>query len=690
MRIWLWAWVLLAASPGVAAPCSAGGVVHAAEIEHRRGDFRFWVAAEPAFVIRHEVPAIWPSTAPGADDTRWRYWLHDVQADRRRGADAIYSEHVYEPRSSSLLGEAGRFQIAFNPEYQRLLIHRVEIRRDGRWHDRLMPERISLARRETGFEQDLADGRVTALIVLDDVRVQDIVRMSYTVVGSNPILTGQTSDWSRLGWVNPQLDGYLRVLFDPGTVPKIHRENGAPDPVIRNGEHAVEVLLHAHAGPAIVNEQSYPVWYQPYPLAQVTQSRGWADVVAWATPLYPPVETLPAGLEAQVAAWQQIADPHDRLKAVLRTVQDEVRYFGVEMGENTHRPVAPGITWQRRYGDCKDKAYLLVALLHRLGFEAAPALVSMDRGRAVADYAPTAAAFDHVVVRTEVDGQVLWVDPTMTQQGGDLSDIDLSQYGVALQIAAGVDRLAVIEPATDPDNSISTVERFLYDEGGKDVELTISTTYRGVSADYARRTLASERPQDISRRYADYYRKRYGELSVIDGPQLDDDRERNVLTMTETYALKSPFENEGGAVQALDVYGESLQGISALPESVVRNGPLGFAIKPAVFRHEVKIEVPEAWDAAFVNEELKYASPVFSYARDLDIEDGGVNLVYEMKVDQADVMPEQVPAHLRELRQARDSLSMRLRFQTPMQLNQQEREQRLEALLKDALGGETP
>ena len=38
------------------------------------------------------------------------------------------------------------------PEFQRLTIHKVEVRRDGRWENRLVPERISLAQREDEFE----------------------------------------------------------------------------------------------------------------------------------------------------------------------------------------------------------------------------------------------------------------------------------------------------------------------------------------------------------------------------------------------------------------------------------------------------------------------------------------------------------------------------------------------------------
>ncbi|HZV22859.1 MAG TPA: DUF3857 domain-containing protein, partial [Luteimonas sp.] len=156
----------------------------AGKTEYVRGDFRFSVGPAPGFVAAREMPAQWDPKAPGADDTVWRVWLYDNQVDRRRGQDLDYVDYAFQPRSAANLGDAGRFQIEFNPEYQRLTLHRVALRRNGAWEDRLIPDKISLARRETDFENDLYDGRVTAMIVLDDVRIDDVVRITYTVTGS--------------------------------------------------------------------------------------------------------------------------------------------------------------------------------------------------------------------------------------------------------------------------------------------------------------------------------------------------------------------------------------------------------------------------------------------------------------------------------------------------------------------------
>lgn len=652
--------------------------------EHASGGFSFAVAPVPAYVIEREVPSIWDEAAPGAKESKWRYWLYDIQADRRRGHDITYVDYAYEAKSTSLLGEAGRFQIRFNPEYQKLAIHKVRVRRAGIWMERLDPADISLARRENDFEQDMTNGEVTALIVLGDLRVDDVVRISYSIAGSNPILAGQTSDWMNFEWRNPVLDAWLRVIDDREARLLVHHENGITASEQKTLPDGVELAMHAHGSAPVVDEGDYPPWYQPFRIAQVAPARTWADVVAWALPLYPEAGPLPPDLEERLAGWSRRSDPHARLAGALRAVQDEVRYFGVEIGDNSHRPAAPTETWNRRFGDCKDKAYLLATLLQRMGMDAVPALVSTSRGKAVKDFVPSASVFNHMVVRVVVDGSTLWVDPTIPQQGGDPRASDLSRYGFALPIVQGTEGLQWIDPPASSEQGIVAIERFSPAPGG--TRLRIRTTYRGRAADKTRYSLANARREDFSRRYADYYRQRYGDLTVGSLPQVEDDRAANVLSVTEDYILKDPFMHEGGPVMALDVYGEALQAASALPSTMSRRGPLEFAYSPGSYRHEIEVELPDGWHTRVGNEHTIYGnSPAFDYSRDLEVDGESIRLVYSIKVKQGVVMPDGVATHLAELRKVRDNLSARLRMQVPAGMDVQERDRRLKALLRDVV-----
>lgn len=656
---------------------AAGDTIHA------RGDFSFVTGPEPAFVERAEVPAQWDPGAPGHDEPRWRYWWYDAQSDRRGGIDQRYVEHVYEPRAVSMLGEAGRFQVSFNPGYETLAFHRVELRRDGRWLDRLAADRISLARRESGFENDLADGNVTALVVLDDVRVGDIVRVSYTITGSNPVLAGQVADWNQLAWRNPVLGNRLRVLFEPGVEPRVYRELTDAEATVTRRDDAVEVVVSSTATAAVVDEGDYPPWYQPYPVVQVAPARSWADVVAWALPLYPAPGALPAGLEARVREWARLREPLDRVTAATRAVQDEVRYFGVEMGDNTHRPSPPALTWERRYGDCKDKSYLLAAILRRLGYRAEPALASVHRGRAVAGFVPSASNFDHVIVRAQVGGETLWIDPTLTDRGGRAGDADLSAYGKALPLVAGSAALVDVDrPGADP-GGVSVRERHVPAGTGGSMRMEIHTEYRGAAADNTRRAFTTERRDELSRRYADYYRRRFGEIEVLGEPEVRDDRDANVITMTERYLLEDPFDEEG-SVRAFDTYADTLDAPSVLPAVIDRKGPV-VARRPGAYRHQIEVQVPDGWTPRFNGSKGSGKASGMGYAHAIGVADGVANLSYQLDVEPAEVVPADVAVHVAGLRQLREGLSARLRYQPAASMVAAERRRRLEALLKESI-----
>lgn len=656
--------------------------------EFTRGEYRFETGPVPAFAKLESIEAQWPAQAPGADDPRWRFWLYDYQVDRRGGAEHEFVDYVFEPRAASLLGEAGRFEIGFLPDSQALTLHHVEVRRDGRWSNRLDPARVSLARREQGFDEDLADGAVTALLLIDDVRVGDVVRISYSLRGANPMLAGQRTTWMRGGFGSPTLETRTRLLYDAGTAVELRPWLDARRPQVRATADGVEVEYAATRLGATVDRGDYPRGYTPRPAVHVGRRQQWADVAAWALPMYPRAAALPADLEARVAQWQRLPDADAKLRAALRAVQDEVRYFGIEMGENTHRPHPPAETWTRRFGDCKDKAYLLVTLLERLGVPAAPALVSVEDGAQIASYVPAGDVFDHVIVRARIGGRDVWVDPTVSQQGGDPAALDLSDLGHALVLEPGTKALSAIPPAPPSATGVEVLERIRAHADGVGADLEVTTVFRGWSADRARRDLASERVEDLARRYENYYRKRFGEVVTVRPPERADSREAGTFKVVEAYRLTRAFEKTGTDGR-IDLHAEALDEPTTLPSAVDHPGPLRV---PYLGRyvHVTEVIVPDDWSPHFVAERMTRASPAFRFERTLELDGSVARMRHEYDASRRNLGPADVVAHLGALREVRDALGTRLSYARPAAIGRSERETRLKSLLRDVLEEKTP
>jgi transglutaminase-like putative cysteine protease len=109
-------------------------------------------------------------------------------------------------------------------------------------------------------------------------------------------------------------------------------------------------------------------------------------------------EALVAG---KVARW-------DRIRALTEFVQKEVTYLAITLDTDYlagYRPHAAAEVLQNRYGDCKDKATLLSALLRAVGDNGLVTLVFAQNPSAIRRDWPS-ASFNHAIALIPADDQV--------------------------------------------------------------------------------------------------------------------------------------------------------------------------------------------------------------------------------------------------------------------------------------------
>jgi len=174
-------------------------------------------------------------------------------------------------------------------------------------------------------------------------------------------------------------------------------------------------------------------------------------------------------------------DFYDKAEAVAKFVQDDIRYVAIEVGVGGYQPHAAGDVFRNRYGDCKDKATLLSAMLSSVGIHSALMMVDSRRGYIDPD-APSIEA-DHMIVAIEVPSgyssprlhsvitskaghQYLIFDPTWEAKAplGQLEHELQGSYGVLLE---GAESQAVALPVLDPKlNTIRRSATFRLDSDG--------------------------------------------------------------------------------------------------------------------------------------------------------------------------------------------------------------------------------
>ena len=138
-----------------------------------------------------------------------------------------------------------------------------------------------------------------------------------------------------------------------------------------------------------------------------------------------------------------------RIQALASYVQSDVRYVAIELGIGGYQPHTAAEIFNHHYGDCKDKATLLGAMLKEIGVDSHYVYINTVRG-SITPQSPPNLGFDHailaVVVPADVDdsmlqgiktdprlGKLLFFDPTdeMTTFGR-LSGRLQANYGLVI------------------------------------------------------------------------------------------------------------------------------------------------------------------------------------------------------------------------------------------------------------------
>ena len=86
-----------------------------------------------------------------------------------------------------------------------------------------------------------------------------------------------------------------------------------------------------------------------------------------------------------------------KIQALASFVQSDIRYVAIELGIGGHQPHAAAEVFNHRYGDCKDKANLLITMLKEIGIDAYAVVINTVRG-SVTSTTPPDLNFNHAIV----------------------------------------------------------------------------------------------------------------------------------------------------------------------------------------------------------------------------------------------------------------------------------------------------
>jgi hypothetical protein len=321
-----------------------------------------------------------------------------------------------------------------------------------------------------------------------DLRAGDVLELEYTITplaNENPY--GQYfAQLVAFGSSLPS-DFQRYVLCSPHDIHLSSSERALP-PATLQRRSAEDVRIWEKTDiAALVREPRSPSWSEQGAYVHVSNFDSWQTLGKWYADLIRPQFKLNAELERQAA---QIVQNHpsrlDRVAAIDELVLKNTRYVALELGVYGFKPYPVTQTFARRFGDCKDKASLMVALLRAADIDADIALVRTKRLGDIIEQPASVSIFDHAIVYVpEFD---LWLDGTA--EFSRLRELPVEDQGV-MALTVGADGNATLRrtPASSASDNYSrrTINARLEADGT--IRFSGATYVRGEDAPELRRQL---------------------------------------------------------------------------------------------------------------------------------------------------------------------------------------------------------
>ncbi len=549
-------------------------------------DHRLSISPPPAWVYPVDIQQLISS----ASTTQEHSILEQYEWDTMSLCQ--YERHILPIPHTEALNALGNVEFRLNPQLSHRVVHHIGVWRNGTYRDcPLSADLFRFYQPEESRDSLVYDGSMRAMLPIDDIRVGDFLDIASTDV------TQQARIPNRASGIFPTVAVYgaqlfrLRIRYPDGvgmqfSAPGIGTnltENRDPDGML------VKMIESRDTNSLKISMLAAP-WHSQVTCLEWSNYRDCSDVSDSVYRLWAPIIERSQQTDEITNVARQIYENNPteqkRIDATIRFVQNEIRYLSLSEGIRSLVPEDPVAVLSKRYGDCKDKSILLVTLLRRMNIQAWPALVSVQKRHTVEQMHPMERAFDHAIASVLCEGKMYWVDPTISCQGGHLTNRCALPHGAALPILDGGNDLVSL-PALGQDSDELCLNEELRIEGDR-LHIELRSVFKGTAADSIRHQLQSLGNRRFSEALKSSLEPFYPNIAELNEPIIEDLVDDNQVLLTERYQSDIPLEeipNYGACLRlSAHVIGpriEQLPSEHELPVSI----PLPF---PCTLKHNIK------------------------------------------------------------------------------------------------------
>ena len=339
---------------------------------------------------------------PVASDGDAARVLLDLKATRvhSNGLSETFNQRVVEILDARGAREQGEVDIRYTPDTQSVEVKVARVhKRNGEIEEAVSEADRDLSEPGYGLYYDVH----AQAIQLPHLEPGDVVDVEYVVsdVGRRNLLSDYFGDVHYFQEEIPRVESrYVLITpksrsfyFNEPRLASITRE------VADKGEERI-YTWRATSVPKIAAEPGMPGFSDVSAYLHVSTYKTWNEVATWYRGLVAE-QLIPDDVIRQAAqtAIQGVAptDEKEKIRRIYDWVIQKTRYVGLEFGIHGYKPYKVSQIYARKFGDCKDKASLLVVMLKEIGVEATMVLARTRHGGDLDPYPASLAPFDHAI-----------------------------------------------------------------------------------------------------------------------------------------------------------------------------------------------------------------------------------------------------------------------------------------------------
>jgi hypothetical protein len=497
------------------------------------------------------------------------------------------------------------------------------------------------------------ESRVKSISAADDAEVGTV--FGYQTTSEDRAMFPQDV-WLFQGRLPTLVSRYTMTLPSGWSAASVTFNHSKVEPVVNGSSYTWELrglppIETEPASPKVSNlAPRIAVSYAPPAgAASVRTFDKWTDVSRWYSELSDPQAEPNDAIAIKARELTANAKTElEKIQAIGRYAQG-LQYISIQIGIGGYRPHAATEVFAKSYGDCKDKANLMRAMLRALRIQAYPVLIFAGDRTYVREEWASPTQFNHCIIAVKVGDETqapsIVQHPTLgrllifdaTDESTPVGDLPDHEQGSLALVVAGENGLLMRMPVTPPEaNRLERQTNVSLDENGA-ITASVQERFAGQSAVSARRTFKGRsRPEFVK---------------VIEG----------WVTHGATGARVSKIEPVDSHIEnrfALDVeftadrYAQSMQGrllvfkpaIVSRRESIYLTEPNRkhpIVLESAAYTETVRVKLPAGFEVDEVPDALKLDTPFGNYAATYEVKDGQLLFTRTFTQRAATIPPDQ-------------------------------------------------